>query len=140
MHSGLRSEAPSATRLKTFHPLRAKEDQTISGIRARLGRMREFPLIRQGGFENLVDIRGDARLRLTILSTFSRTARRLRRSSSGFSPPAIFTSHSFTRANEPSSSAGSWTRSAGDRINIGWGIQRTSRNPQCDSLAQHFAF
>ena len=29
--------------------------------------MREFPLIRQGGFENLVDSRGDARLRFDHL-------------------------------------------------------------------------
>jgi hypothetical protein len=64
----------------------------IGAARACLGGMSEFPLVGQGGLASSTASLMLASA-LTILRTFSRTARRLRRSNSGFSPRAIFTSH-----------------------------------------------
>jgi len=90
----------------------------IGAARACLGGMSEFPLVGQGGLASSTASLMLASA-LTILRTFSRTARRLRRSNSGFSPRAIFTSHWCTSPSSPSSCGGSGTSSAGERINMG---------------------
>ena len=79
----------------------------ICSIRARLGGMSEFPLIGQGGLENLVDSLGGVRFRFGQLAKVQQNCPKITEIELGVSPRAIFTSHSCTWSSAPSSGAGS---------------------------------
>ena len=74
----------------------------ICSIRARLGGMSEFPLIGQGGLENLVDSLGDVQVRFGQLAKVQQNCPKITEIELGVLPRAIFTSHSCTWSSAPS--------------------------------------
>ena len=59
----------------------------ICSIRARLGGMSEFPLVGQGGLENLVDSLGDVRVRFGQLAKVQQNCPKITEIELGVLPP-----------------------------------------------------
>ena len=60
----------------------------ICSIRARLGGMSEFPLVGQGGLENLVDSLGDVRVRFGQLAKVQQNCPKITEIELGVLPPS----------------------------------------------------